>query len=121
MRIYFLDICPVGEEMEIYFTERDEDKLKVFLYDVQLNTKREEDQQIGVQLVKLGFSDCVPGSFLEKIIMDEENNNEPTGVIFDIHVVSLKVCGLFQVEERHDIAEILLRLALNTNQSIKPS
>ena len=70
--------------MEIYFTERDEDKLKVFLYDVQLNTKREEDQQIGVQLVKLGFSDCVPGSFLEKIIMDEENNGQINVQLFYI-------------------------------------
>lgn len=59
--------------MIIYFCDRNEDKLKVSLFDGSVETQKELDQQVGVQLVKLGFADAVPGSILEEIIEEEEN------------------------------------------------
>lgn len=59
--------------MVIYFCDRNEDKLKVSLFDGSVKTQHEQDQQLGVQLVKLGFADCIPGSIIEEIIMEEEN------------------------------------------------
>ncbi|XP_071177213.1 uncharacterized protein [Mytilus edulis] len=71
--VYFQDVCTPGEEMVIYFCDRNEDKLKVSLFDGSVKTQHEQDQQLGVQLVKLGFADCIPGSIIEEIIMEEEN------------------------------------------------
>ncbi|VDI51657.1 tudor domain-containing protein 1/4/6/7 [Mytilus galloprovincialis] len=71
--VYFQDVCSPGEEMVIYFCDRNEDKLKVSLFDGSVKTQHEQDQQLGVQLVKLGFADYIPGSIIEEIIMEEEN------------------------------------------------
>ncbi|XP_052057954.1 uncharacterized protein LOC127698468 isoform X6 [Mytilus californianus] len=71
--VYFQDVCTPGEEMVIYFCDRNENKLKVSLFDGSLKTQQEQDQQLGVQLVKLGFADYIPGSIIEEIIMEEEN------------------------------------------------
>ncbi|XP_063433954.1 uncharacterized protein LOC134715596 isoform X2 [Mytilus trossulus] len=71
--VYFQDVCTPGEEMVIYFCDRTEDKLAVSLFDGSVKTQHEQDQQLGVQLVKLGFADYIPGSIIEEIIMEEEN------------------------------------------------